>query len=109
MTVGLQGGGAIYSPEVMDRYDNSAFAPDGSLKPAYMERLRRVLAVADEVGMGADVAGHYAVPGQHVSEDRQGRFWTEALVGGTKVGEHFRPAIGQSREVPFMAGSRQRQ
>lgn len=51
VTVGLQGGGSIYSKDVYDTYLNSAFAPDGSLKPAYFDRLSRILAAADEQGM----------------------------------------------------------
>jgi hypothetical protein len=51
VTVGLQGGGSIYEPQVYDRYVNTAFAPDGALKPAYRDRLRRVLKAADEAGM----------------------------------------------------------
>lgn len=51
VTVGLQGGGSIYRPEVYDHYRNSAFTPVGELKPAYAERLRRVLQAADEAGM----------------------------------------------------------
>ena len=43
--VGLQGGGSIYEPEVYDHYINSAFAPDGARKPAYFQRLERVLGV----------------------------------------------------------------
>ena len=51
VTVGLQGGGSIYEPEVYDHYNNSAFAPDGALKPAYFDRLERILAAADAIGM----------------------------------------------------------
>jgi hypothetical protein len=51
VTVGLQGGGSIYTGGVYDRYINSAFAPDGSLKPAYFDRLRRIVAAADTAGM----------------------------------------------------------
>jgi hypothetical protein len=51
VTVGLQGGGPIYSPDIYDRYINSAFNWDGSLKPPYFERLHRVLTSADQVGM----------------------------------------------------------
>ena len=51
VTVGLQGGGSIYVPEVYDHYFNSAFAADGSLKPAYFARLERILAAADRIGM----------------------------------------------------------
>ncbi len=51
VTVGLQGGGSIYSPEVYDHYVNSAYRPDGSFKQPYFDRLERVLAAADECGM----------------------------------------------------------
>lgn len=51
VTVGLQGGGSVYIPAVYDHYINSAFAPDGSLKSAYFDRLRRILEAADAIGM----------------------------------------------------------
>ncbi len=51
VTVGLQGGGAIYTPDVYDHYDNSAFDPDGSFRHPYFDRLKRVLEAADEAGM----------------------------------------------------------
>lgn len=51
VTVGLQGGGSIYAPDVYNHYLSSAFAPDGALKPAWFNRLRRVLQAADESGM----------------------------------------------------------
>jgi hypothetical protein len=51
VTVGLQGGGSVYTSEVYDHYVNSAFEPDGTFKPAYFERLKRVLEAADVAGM----------------------------------------------------------
>ncbi|MBT3377275.1 MAG: hypothetical protein HN742_05010 [Lentisphaerae bacterium] len=51
VTVGLQGGGSIYTPEVYGRYLNTAYEENGSFKPAYFERLRRVLDAADQAGM----------------------------------------------------------
>jgi hypothetical protein len=51
VTVGLQGGGSIYEPEIYEHYINSAFHPDGTLKPAYCDRLGRVLDAADTAGM----------------------------------------------------------
>jgi hypothetical protein len=51
VTVGLQGGGSVYEPEIYEHYVNSAFAPDGALKPAYVDRLDRILQAADEIGM----------------------------------------------------------
>lgn len=49
--MGLQGGGSIYEPETYNHYINSAFTSTGELKPAYFERLHRVLSVADAAGM----------------------------------------------------------
>ena len=51
VTVGLQGGGPIYTPEIYEHYINSAFEWDGTLKPAYFERFRRILSAADDLGM----------------------------------------------------------
>jgi hypothetical protein len=51
VTVGLQGGGSVYTPEVYDRYINSAFTPEGGFKQPYFDRLLRVLKAADEAGM----------------------------------------------------------
>ena len=51
LTINLQGGGPLYIPEIYRRYDNNGFMPDGELKPAYAERLSRVLARADALGM----------------------------------------------------------
>ena len=51
VTVGLQGGGSIYNPDVYDHYVNTAFAPDGEVKPDYLDRLERVLSAADAAGM----------------------------------------------------------
>jgi hypothetical protein len=51
VTVGLQGGGSIYEPEVYEHYVNSGFDRHGALKPAYADRLRRVLDAADAAGM----------------------------------------------------------
>lgn len=51
-TICLQGGGHIYSrPFPYDQYINSAYDPQGNLKPAYMNRLASILRRADELGM----------------------------------------------------------
>ena len=61
VTVGLQGGGSIYSPAVMQAFRNSAFTPEGDLKPAYLMRLKRVLEAADAAGMVVIVSLFYWV------------------------------------------------
>jgi len=69
VTVGLQGGGSVYRPEIYSRYLNSAFTPDGSLKPAYMGRLRRVLDAADAAGMVVIVNYFYVQQMRHIPDD----------------------------------------
>lgn len=57
-TVNLQGG----SPEGYSKgqpWENSAIDPDGNLRPAYMDRLARILDRADELGMVAIVGYFY--------------------------------------------------
>jgi hypothetical protein len=57
-TVNLQGG----SPEGYSQsqpWENSAFDPDGELRPAYLDRLRRILDRADELGMAVIVGLFY--------------------------------------------------
>jgi hypothetical protein len=58
ITVNLQGG----SPEGYSKeqpWDNSAFTPDGELRPVFMDRLRRILDRADELGMVVIVGYFY--------------------------------------------------
>lgn len=49
-TINFQGG----SPEGYSReqpWENNAFEPDGALRPAYAERMKRIIDFADELGM----------------------------------------------------------
>jgi len=78
VTVGLQGGGAIYTPEIYDHYINSAFTPSGELKPGYFERLRRVLAAADQAGMVVIVNYFYWKQSARMTGDAAIRRATEA-------------------------------
>jgi hypothetical protein len=79
-TVNFQGGGAIYRPEVYDHYDNSGFTPDGELKPAYANRMARVLDHADELGMVVIVGLFYWKHVQKLAdEEAVGRAATNAL------------------------------
>jgi hypothetical protein len=58
VTVNLQGG----SPEGYSRdqpWENSAFAPDGALRAAYADRLRRVIEGADASGLAVIVGFFY--------------------------------------------------
>ncbi len=51
VTVGLQGGGSVYTSPVYQSTITTAFAPDGSLKGPWLARLSRVLRAADDAGM----------------------------------------------------------
>jgi hypothetical protein len=59
VTLNFQGGGGRYSPEIYDNYDNNSFTLDGSLIPAYADRMRRVLARIDDLEMVAIVGIFY--------------------------------------------------
>jgi ribosomal protein L31 len=69
-TVGLQGGGSIYTPDVYGHYINSAFTPEGDLKSAYFERLTRILKAADELGMVVIVNFFYFKQVTRIDEDK---------------------------------------
>ncbi|MBI3948082.1 MAG: Ig-like domain-containing protein [Armatimonadetes bacterium] len=59
-TVNLQGGGPVDGNFAGTQpHDNSGFTPDGRLKPEYADRLRRVVAAANALGMAAIVGFFY--------------------------------------------------
>jgi len=60
-TINFQGGGPLYVPEIYQNYDNNGFTPQGEVKPAYADRIARVLAHADELGMAVIVGLFYWV------------------------------------------------
>lgn len=67
-TVNLQGG----SPEGYSRtqpWENTAIAPDGNLRPAYLDRLSRILDRADELGMVVIVGYFYFGQDQRVMDE----------------------------------------
>lgn len=68
-TVNLQGG-CPYGYCGEQRWDNSAFAPDGSLRKGYMSRLERILDRADELGMVA-ILGYFYFGQDGNLEDEQ--------------------------------------
>ena len=67
-TVNLQGG----SPEGYSKsqpWENTAMDPDGNLRPAYMDRMKRVLERADRLGMVAIVGYFYFGQDQRVKDE----------------------------------------
>ncbi len=69
VTVNFQGG----SPEGYSKqqpWDNSAFEPDGRLREAYLDRMRRVLDRLDELGMVAIVGYFYQGQDERLADER---------------------------------------
>ena len=77
VTVGLQGGGSVYHPEIYDHYLNSAFAPDGTFKQAYFDRLLKVIRAADEIGMIVIVNYFYVKQARRLESESVARRITE--------------------------------
>jgi hypothetical protein len=69
VTVGLQGGGSIYKPEIYSAYRMSAFSDDGVPRDPYFERLSRILDAADRCGMIVIVNYFYWKQVQHMPQD----------------------------------------
>src|SRR6266849_5606246 len=68
VTVNCQGG----SPEGYSReqpWENSAFSPDGALRPAYADRLRRVIDAADGCGMVVIVGYFYQAQDERLRDE----------------------------------------
>jgi hypothetical protein len=59
VTLNFQGGGGCYRPEIYDQFENNGFTLDGMLKPAYADRMARVLERIDELGMVAIIGIFY--------------------------------------------------
>ena len=58
-TINFQGGGSRYVPEIYQNYENSGFTRQGEIKPEYADRISRILARADELGMVVFVGMYY--------------------------------------------------
>ena len=58
-TINFQGGGALFAPAIYDHFDNNGFTSRGDVRPDYGERIARVLARADELGMAVIVGLFY--------------------------------------------------
>ena len=68
-TINLQGG----CPQgycKQQPWNNTAFMPDGSLKPAYMQRLKHILDRADKLGMAPIVSFFYFGQDQRLHDER---------------------------------------
>jgi hypothetical protein len=79
VTVGLQGGGSVYTPEIYQNYNCAPYAPDGEFRPAYFKRLERVLNAADEAGMVVIVNYFYRQHVRRIESDDVVRGITERV------------------------------
>jgi hypothetical protein len=80
-TINLQGGcPAGYWPGLQP-WRNTAFRADGSLKPAYIDRLARVLDRADDLGMVAIVGLYYFGQDERLGDEAAVRRGVDEAVG----------------------------
>ena len=82
VTVCLQGGGAIYTrPFPYEQYINSAYDPQGHLKPSYMARLKRILDRAAELEMAVILGlAYFGVDQRYIDSPDAVRTMTDELV-----------------------------
>lgn len=102
VTVGMQGGGAIYCPAVFHRYLNSAFRPDGSLEPAYLDRLSRILRAADDADMAVCVNYFYRMQ-QRFDDDAAVRRATEEMTAWLLASGHRNILVDLQERDPAKA------
>ena len=69
VTINLQGGMPITKTETVQPWLNTAIAPDGSLKPNYMDRLERLLAAADAAGIVVIVGYYYFGQDKYIEDE----------------------------------------
>jgi len=70
VTVGLQGGGSIYTKEVYETYECSAFEAGGAFREPFFERLLRVLRAADNCGMVVIVNMFYVKHARRIEPEK---------------------------------------
>lgn len=69
-TVGFQGGGTCYTID-SNTIDNNAFSTDGMLLDSeYLNRMKRIIMAADEIGMVVIVSLFYGFQVRHFADDR---------------------------------------
>lgn len=73
VTVNLQGGMPVYRSEMDQPWENSAFAPDGTLKADYMDRVRRVIDACDDLGIVV-IVGYFYISQSRLLDDEQAVF-----------------------------------
>lgn len=70
VTIGLQGGGSNYRPEIMKACEITGFTPDGELKEAWQQRLARVLEATAENGIVVIVSLFYWAQVRRLADEK---------------------------------------
>ena len=90
-TVNLQGGGppdGNYGEKIyLQPQNNSGFDPHGNLKPAYADRLGRVISEADRLGMVVIVGFFYFGSNERIEISPDDRYVKEAILQGCRFPE----------------------
>lgn len=69
VTLNLQGGMPITGTERVQPWLNTAFTPQGDLKPDYMKRLEKVLRACDAQGMGVMLGYYYFGQDENMADE----------------------------------------
>jgi hypothetical protein len=69
VTLNLQGGMPITGTEMVQPWVNSAFTPQGELKPKYLARLERVLRACDEQGIAVMLGYYYFGQDENMADE----------------------------------------
>lgn len=70
ITVGFQGGGPCFTMNSMT-INNNPYSPDGrSIDPAYLNRMKKIIDAADEIGMVVIVSCFYGPQSRFLKDDR---------------------------------------
>ncbi|MEJ6394628.1 hypothetical protein V8J82_15280 [Gymnodinialimonas sp. 2305UL16-5] len=70
VTINLQGGMPITKTETVQPWLNTAIDPEGRLKPAYIDRLARLLRAADEAGIVVIVGYYYFGQDKYLTDEK---------------------------------------
>ena len=92
----------MFTPEIYSRYRMSAYTEDGTLKPAYMRRLKQILETADDLGMVVIVNAFYVQQVRHTKDVSIFPRLTERLVEWLLMSGHENILLDVANEsAPF--------
>ncbi len=99
ITVGLQGGGPVFTIDDWSSIDNNPYSEDGlSFDPAYEARLHRLLKAADEIGMVVIVSLFYQAQIHRLRDGKAVRNAIKTACGILKKGGYTNVIIEVANE-----------